>query len=231
VGEPPRGPARKRARKARNSARKLVAQTGRKLGPRALRTRQRLLDAAAELLKERSVLDISVVEIARKAETSPGTFYHYFKDVEEAALRLAEQAADEMPAVLDLIDGSWRGQAGLDRAREIVNAFIEHWDAHHAVLLLRNLSADKGDVRFQRVRRAAIAPVLDRLAARIREAQEAGRVSPAIHSYLASAAMAAILESLGAHYRELRHFEASREELVETCARILYQTVTGRSAS
>ena len=36
-----------------------VAQTGRKLGPRAIRTRDRILDATAKLLDERSVLDIS----------------------------------------------------------------------------------------------------------------------------------------------------------------------------
>ena len=171
-----------------------------------------------------------MVEIARKAGTSPATFYHYFKDVEDAALRLAEQAAEEMPAVLELIEGSWRGEAGLERARAVVSAFIEHWDAHHEVLLLRNLSADRGDPRFQRVRRSALAPVLDRLAEKIEEARLAGRVAPEIHPHVAAAGMAAVLERLSAHYRELRTFKASREDLVETCARILYQTVTGRAA-
>ncbi len=51
-----------------------VDQSGRRLGPRALHTRQRLLDATVALLNERSVRDISVVEIARKANTSPATF-------------------------------------------------------------------------------------------------------------------------------------------------------------
>ena len=123
------------------SRKKRVAQSGRLLGPRALKTRQRLLDATAQLLGERSVLDIAVVEIARKAGTSPATFYHYFKDVEEAALSLAEQAAEEMPALVDLIDASWKGSQGLETARSLVNAFMEHWSEHHAVLLVRNLSA------------------------------------------------------------------------------------------
>jgi len=146
-----------------------LRQQGRPLGPRALKTRQRLLDATAKLLAERSVLDISVVEIARLAETSPATFYHYFKDVETAALLLAEQAARETPAMLELIDASWRGSEGLETARRVVSAFMDHWDAHHAVLLIRNLSADKGDRRFQAVRRDALAPVLEHLARRISE--------------------------------------------------------------
>ena len=206
------------------------APSGRVLGPRALKTRQRLLDATAKLLAERSVLDISVVEIARNADTSPATFYHYFKDVEEAALLLAEQAAQEMPALLELIDASWSGERGLETARAVVDAFMQHWESHHAVLLIRNLSADMGDRRFQQLRREALAPVLEHLAARIREAQSAGHVSEATHPYAAAAALASILESISAHAHELERRDVTRDQLVETCGRVLYQVVTGRAA-
>jgi AcrR family transcriptional regulator len=213
------------------TAKKQVAQTGRPLGPRAMKTRQRLLDATEQLLVERGVLDISVVDIARTADTSPATFYHYFKDVEEAALELAQQAAGEMPALLDLIDGPWEGDAGLETARKVVNAFMDHWSAHHAVLLVRNLSADKGDRRFQRVRRETLSPVLDRLAARVSEAQRDGRVSEDSHPFAAAAALASMLESISAHTRELEQRDVGRAQLVETCARVLHQVVTGRTAS
>jgi AcrR family transcriptional regulator len=224
---PKAAPRRKSSRRPRRAASRDLAQTGRKLGPRALRTRQRLLEATADLLRERSVLDISVVEIARKVETSPATFYHYFKDVEEAALFLAEQVAAEMPEVLSRLDGGWRGQKGLANARQLVHAFMDHWDAHHAVLLIRNLSADKGDRRFQRVRRMALEPLLDHLAEHIADAQRAGRVSPDLHPYAAAAAMASVLERLSAHQRELGNRGIDREEVAETCARVLYQVVTG----
>lgn len=208
----------------------ITAQTGRKLGPRALKTRQRLLDSTAELLKERSVLDLSVVEIARKSETSPATFYHYFKDVEAAVLLLAEQAAEEMPELVRLMEGGWAGEQGLEKARAVVSAFIDHWDVHYAVLLVRNLAADKGDPRFQRVRRNALTPILDGFAAQVQQAQAKGTVSAAIHPFIASAAIASILEKLSAHYRDLNRFEATREDLIETCAHIVYQIVTGRAA-
>lgn len=208
----------------------VLKQKGRALGPRALKTRQKLLDATSRLLGERSVLDISVVEIARLAETSPATFYHYFKDVEAAALLLAEQAAQEMPAMLELIDSSWRGSEGIETARSVVQSFMEHWEKHHAVLLIRNLSADKGDRRFQAVRREALTPVLEHLALRISESQSAGRVSEQTHPFAAAAALASILESISAHAHELERRDVTREQLVETCARVLYQVVTGRSA-
>jgi AcrR family transcriptional regulator len=206
-----------------------VDQSGRTLGPRALQTRERLLRATEELLAERSVRDIAVVEIARRASTSPATFYQYFKDVGEATLCLAEAAAEEVPAILELIDGSWRGQKGLDTARAIVRAFVDHWDAHRSVLLVRNLFADEGDKRFMKVRRRMLSPVIQHLALRIAEHQEAGRVPAGLHPAAAAAAMASILERLAAYHREIEYFGAGREELIESCARILYQTVTGRA--
>lgn len=209
---------------------KTVDQSGRTLGPRALETRQRLLDATVALLGERSVRDISVVEIARKANTSPATFYQYFKDVGEATLRLAENAAEEMPAVIELIEGSWRGQKGLDTARAIVRAFVDHWDAHRAVLLVRNLAADEGDRRFMKVRRRALSPVIEHIGKLIQENQAQGRIAKEVHPAAAAAAMATILERLAAYHREIEFFGAGREELIESCARILYQTVTGRGA-
>ena len=100
-----------------------------------------------------------------------------------------------------------------------MSAFIEHWDAHHAVLLVRNLAADKGDSHFQRVRRAALSPVLNQLAEQVETAQKNGAVSPKLNPFITSAALVAILERLSAHYRSLDHFGASRDELIETCAR------------
>ncbi len=218
--------SKRERRKARKGA---VAQNGRPLGPRALRTRERLLDVTQELLDECGVLGLSVVDIARKADTSPGTFYHYFSDVEEVALRLAERAGADMPAVVELIDGSWEGDAGLDRARAIVARFVAHWDTHHATLSLRNLAADRGDARFQQVRRTTLRPVVDHFTAKIQESQAAGRAPKGIHAGVAAAGILALLERLSAHKQVLRRLEASPDDLVETCARMIHQTVTGHS--
>ena len=58
-------------------------------------------------------------------------------------------------------------------------------------------------------------------------ARKQGAVSREVHPYIASAALVAILERLSAHYRALHHFGASRDELIETCARILHQVISG----
>ena len=208
-----------------------VAQSGRELGPRALKTRERILRATSELLSERSVLDLPVVDIARRAGTSPATFYHYFRDVDEVALTLAERAADEMPDVAGWIRSSLGGAEGLDRARALVDAFLAHWDRHHAILSLRNLAADRGDRRFLRLRQENIGPVLSALASEIRRGQREERISKEIHPLAAAAALASFLERLSAHHRDLAMLGATREDIRETCARILVQTLEGSAPS
>jgi len=71
--------------------------------------------------------------------------------------------------------------------------------------------------------------VLDRLASVIDQSQAAGRISNVIHPHVAAAALVAILERLSAHFQDLRTFKATRKHLVETCSRILHQTMTGVS--
>jgi len=208
-----------------------VDQKGRPLGRRALETRRRLLDATAELLGKRSVREIRIVEIARMVDTSPATFYQYFKDIEEATLALAEEAAEEMPSVAEKIGGPWSGEAGLETARAIVDAFIRHWDKHQAVLRLRNLASDEGEPRFLEVRRRAMTPIMSELARRMRKSQQAGKTPKEMNPDAAAAALAAILERLAAYHTELEPLGVTRADLVETSARILFQTVTGSSGA
>lgn len=213
------------------AARKPQDQTGRTLGPRALQTRQRLLEATEALLDQRSVREIRVVEIARKVGTSPATFYQYFRDVEEAILHLVEQAAEDLPAIVELMEGPWQGGRGLDTARAISDAFVRHWDTHGAVLRVRNLKAEEGDRAFRRVRQAALAPVVERLARVVEEHQKAGKVSQEISAWAAGSSIIAMLERMSSYHAMFERAGVTRAQLVETCARILHQTVTGRQVA
>lgn len=208
---------------------KLVDQNGRPLGPRALKTRERLLQATLELIERRGVRELSVVEIARQVGTSPATFYQYFGDVEEAALALAERASESIPDLVAPMSGPWRGNAGIETARSVVEAFLEHWDEHNAILRLRNIHADSGDERFRKLRRMAEGGALEALAKQIGQARDDGRVSAQIHPLAGSAAMLAILERLAAYHRNLEPVGVTRVALVETCAQILHQFVNGRA--
>jgi len=212
----------------------LVDQSGRVLGPRALATRQKLLDATQALLDEQSLRDLRVSDIARRVGTSPATFYQYFKDVEDVVLCLAREASNEMSEIVALVDGVWEGEPGLERARSLATAFVDHWDAHHAPLRVRNMAADEGDQRFMDVRRRAMAPVLGALSKCIRMSHEARAAkgeseSRPVHPHAAAAAMAAILERLAAYHHELEGVGVTRDDLIETTALIVQRTIVGES--
>ena len=181
------------------------------------------------MLAEKSFRDVSVVDIARRATTSPATFYQYFKDVSEATLYLAKEAALATPRLLELIDRSWEGGDGIETARALVDAFASHWDQYRYVLRVRDLLSEEGDRRFQRVRQESLEPIVDHLAVQCEQSQRSGRISKELHAYTAAAASASILERMSAYYGNLEVHGVTRATLVETCARILYQTVTGRT--
>ena len=207
-----------------------MAIDGRALGRRGALTRERLLVATDELLETHGVRDLRVVDIARRVGTSPATFYQYFRDVEDAVLALAAAVGEDLAPVEELLDRSWTGPGGLDAARELVAGFMEYWDEHRAILRTRNLAAQEGDRRFRDVRNGALRPLREGLAAKVAEAQAAGLVAPELSPVAAASALSAMLERMAAFHADLAAYGASRADVVETTARIVFQTCTGRFA-
>ena len=204
-----------------------VALDGRALGSRGTRTRRRLLDATATLLETHGIRDLRVVDIARRVETSPATFYQYFRDVEDAVLALADEVGESTAPLLAVLGGSWDADGALDSARALVEGFVDFWDLNRAVLRTRNLAAQEGDRRFRDVRNRALGPFTEGLAAHVRAAQHAGRVAPELSPAAAGAALVALLERMAAFHLDLEPLGIERAALVETTARIIHQTVAG----
>jgi AcrR family transcriptional regulator len=204
-----------------------LAIDGRPLGSRGVRTRRRLLDATASLLETHGIRDLRVVDIARRVETSPATFYQYFRDVEDAVLALAGEVGESTAPLLAVLAGSWDAEGALDSARALVEGFVDFWDLNRAVLRTRNLAAQEGDRRFRDVRNRALEPFTEAFAAHVRAAQQAGRVAPELSPAAAGAALVALLERMAAFHRDLEPLGIDRAALVETTARIIQQTVAG----
>jgi AcrR family transcriptional regulator len=205
-----------------------VAIDGRSLGSRGVRTRRRLLDATATLLETHGIRDLRVVDIARRVETSPATFYQYFRDVKDAVLALAGEVGESTVPLLAVLAGSWDAAGGLDSARALVEGFVDFWDLNRAVLRTRNLAAQEGDRRFRDVRNRALEPFTEALAAHVEAAQRAGHVAAELSPAAAGAALVALLERMAAFHRDLEPLGIDRAQLVETTARIIHQTVAGR---
>jgi AcrR family transcriptional regulator len=198
------------------------ATDGRALGKRGAATRRRLLDATGALLESKGLRDLRVVDIAREVGTSPATFYQYFRDVEEAVLALAEAVGEQTAPLSELLAPHWSGEAGLESARRLVDGFLLFWDDHRAVLRTRNLAAQEGDQRFRDVRNHSLQPITQGLARKVGENDVAG-----IEPYAAAAALVAMMERMAAFHVDLEPYGPTRADVVETTARIVFQTVTG----
>lgn len=200
-----------------------VALDGRSLGRRGAQTRQRLLDATAQLLEDEGLRELKVVDIARSVELSPATFYQYFRDVEEAVLALAVEVGEETSSLHALFAQSWSGPDGLAVVRKLVEDFISNWDQHRVVLRTRNLAAQEGDERFREVRNQALRPITEGIARKV-----AARTDPGLAPYAAAAAMVSMLERMAAFHADLESaYPTTRADIVETTARILHHTATG----
>jgi AcrR family transcriptional regulator len=231
---------------------------GRPLGPRALRTRQRILDATVGLLDEKPMRDLRVIDIARRIGSSPATFYQYFKDVEDVVLHLASEAAERTPEMVALIHGDWDGPQGHARARKLVELVIEHCEKYAPILRVRNNASEEGENEFRNVRMRTLMPIVDAFSEEIARAHRvaatastsddtaddpagpasqdapAGRPDPGewpggrVHPTAGAVAMTSVLERLAMYHVAIEELCGTREDLVETAATILQSVLTSR---
>ncbi|HEX9766921.1 MAG TPA: TetR family transcriptional regulator [Nitriliruptorales bacterium] len=203
------------------------AADGRVPGPRGRATRRRLLDATAALIVDTSFRDLTVVDIARTAGTSPATFYQYFADVEAAILLLAEELVADGAALTRAVRGcSWSGRAGYATAHALVEVFLEFWEEHRTVLSIIDLAIAEGDSRFRAIRNDVLQPVTVALA------EVVGDLADRHPEFVEPRAQAAVLVSMLAHVAEHQHglaaWGAGRAAARESMARIIYWSVTAR---
>lgn len=205
------------------------AADGRVPGRRGRETRERLLDHTARLLEKTSYRDLRVIDIARRAGTSPATFYQYFDDVEAAVLVLAQDLATQAEAIVERIrDANWRGANGYTTALELTDAFLELWERNRPILRVVDLATAEGDLRFQNIR----THLLNEVTLALRDVIEGFREAKAHPRDLDPMAQAAALVSMLAHVAAHRYgFEfwgIRLDKIKESVARLVATGVTGK---
>jgi len=208
----------------------IATTDGRVPGRRGLATRQRLLECTAELLVATPWRSIKVIDIARQAGTSPATFYQYFENVEAAITVLAEELVEGAGVPAGLIDGDWSEGASWDTAVAVVEGFMDYWERNRAVFRVVELTTVEGDLRFQGLRVRALNAVTVTLARVI--AHQAGTSgSPAGSDPMAAAGtLIAMLAQVAGHRYGFEFWGIRTASLVDSQARLLHWSVTGRPA-
>ncbi len=204
-----------------------VATDGRAIGKRAMATRRKLLDATRDLLERDGLFDLKLVDITRQIDASPATFYQYFTDIDDALLCLTDDVEAAALELLTLLEGPWESAADYSKSQEFVRAYISYWESHGPVLRVRNLKAEEGEQAFRKKRSDAQLPILEAFADIVRPNVTAGRLPADADAIARAAAMMAMLERLTFYRDGLASRGTSQEALINTMARILFQTLTG----
>jgi AcrR family transcriptional regulator len=205
---------------------------GRVAGRRGQATRQKLLDCLSEMLSSSPYRDVKVIDVARKAGTSPATFYQYFPDVEGAVLEIAEQMATEGAGLAELLEGrSWAGKAGWQTAQELVDGFLEFWRRNDAILRVVDLGAAEGDKRFYKLRMKILNSVNNSLADSITELQSKGRVDKDVNPAAIAGSLVAMLAAVAAHQKGFSSWGVKQAELKPNLALLVHLGVTGKKPS
>ncbi|MFD5230442.1 TetR family transcriptional regulator [Streptomyces qaidamensis] len=202
---------------------------GRVAGRRGQATRQKLLDCLSEMLSSSPYRDVKVIDVARKAGTSPATFYQYFPDVEGAVLEIAEQMATEGAALTELLEGrSWAGKAGWQTAQELVDGFLEFWRKNDAILRVVDLGAAEGDKRFYKLRMKILNSVNNSLADAVAQLQAKGRVDKDVNPAAVAGSLVAMLAAVASHQKGFSSWGVKQAELKPNLALLVHLGVTGR---
>lgn len=172
--------------------------TGRKLGAKGQRTRQQLIDATVALLETHGLRDVSVVDVARAANTSPATFYVYFKGVPEVVLAALESATQTSPELEAIVASDWLAPGAAANARAFVDCYTDIWNRNRTIFVVRNLAAEEGDARFYEARMTLARPILIAISEQVERAQAAGRIPADLSPRSCAGTMLMMLERLSA---------------------------------
>ncbi len=205
---------------------------GRVAGRRGQATRSRLLECLAELIASTSYRDVTVIDVARAAGTSPATFYQYFPDIQTAVVELANEVLKEAGALKDLAsEQSWSGRAGGAAAAALVDGFLDFWRRHGAILRVVDLAAAEGDRRFGRIRMKLLNSVVQALSEAITELQRTGKVDADVHAGATAGALVTMLAATAAHTKAFDSWSVKDGELRTGLTRLVAWGVTGRKPS
>ena len=109
-----------------------------RLGRKPEISREDILTAALELLgPHRSIVTLSLREIARAANIAPNSFYRHFRDTDELAVALIEQAGESLRNII------WKARSRVEAGDSVIRASVETFlqqlqsDPPYLPLLLR----------------------------------------------------------------------------------------------
>ena len=114
----------------------------------ARRNRERILEAAAELVAERGLANVRMEEVATLAGVAKGTVFHRFRNRAGLAIALVDESERQLQeALLRGPPPLGPGASPADRLEAFLGALLEHTIAHLDLLLISDYDEPGGRYR------------------------------------------------------------------------------------
>jgi AcrR family transcriptional regulator len=199
----------------------------RELGAQGRQTMRRLLDAGMAEFDENGLQAVRVDDIVRRARTSHGTFYLYFKNKEDLFRALLRDVLHDMEVIAEEFPVVTPNDAGRAALRTWVGKFCDTYAAHAAVLrVLTQAEVISDDVWSDglqlmfRVAEAMTTGMTAGMTAAPPDGGETGRTGHAEHAELTAVACLLMLERVNFLFSvEVR---LPREEMIDRITAIIF---------
>ena len=201
-------------------------------GARALRTRERLLECTRALIDEVPYRELTSAVVTQRLRLSPGSFYRYFGDINDAVLELTaamRTTADDIAALVTA--GEWSGPAAHETALVVIDAMAEFWNQHRALYRVTDLCADQGDERFGGVKAATFASLTAVITDVVASAKERGAIGDDVEPFPAACVVVAMLIHTMARESAFGLAGVGRASLRTHVAQVMVTTMTGTTAT
>ena len=160
------------------------------LGPKAQRTRNAILETAAELFARDGYQRTTVADVASAAGVSLGTVYQYFRDRSDLVAALVHASVARM---LERTDTSWRAEEGKAGLRRVLANFVHSYAEAGAVAgvweEVSHVDEELGDLR-RTLARAFTSAVEHE----IRRASDAGMLRDDVDPAMAAVALTGMVD-------------------------------------
>ena len=150
--------------------------------------------------------------------------------MEAAITVLAEELVEGVGVLAGLVDGDWSEEASWATAVAVVEGFMEYWERNRAVFRVVELTTVEGDLRFQGLRVRALNAVTVTLARVIATHGEASGSPAGADPMAAAGTLIAMLAQVAGHRYGFEFWGIRTASLVDSQARLLHWSVTGRAA-
>lgn len=152
-------------------------------------TRDRLITATGELLREVPFKELTTAMVCQRLGLSPPAFYRYFSNLSDALAACAHTMGLDVAHLAGVVEASrWGAGDADDAAGRLIDAFFDFWTRHRGLYRVIDLLADEGDLRFIELRRhmfepltAAMTPVIPETAGHRREVTAGILVATLVH--------------------------------------------------